>query len=122
MDGRGADMQLVELMYWSGLLFVLRMLKGRTGHVNQGLETLAETTMTSNNRFRRPQSVADGMGCYRKISIYRYVVIDGKAYQFDRIRLDETTAKLAGNKRCIAPRLIYLQRGLQHPPAQPTRH
>ncbi len=108
------DLMLIELVLWAGLLFFFWALKEGLGHVESDLESLGllpskkpVPPADQHPTFSRPEHVEEPIGSYRDAKIYRYAIIQGRVYQFDRILPPETPADMDLEERCIAPGLIY---------------
>jgi hypothetical protein len=108
------DLVLIELVLWAGLLFFFWALKEGLSHVESDIDSLG---LMSNARqiasaaerlsFYRPDHVEEPIGSYRDAQIYRYAVIQGRVYQFDRILLPESAMTVDAEERCVAPGLVY---------------
>jgi hypothetical protein len=108
------DLVLIELVLWIGLLFFFWALKEGLSHVETDIEALGLATNTRRRaqgrgklQFYRPERVADPIGSYRDTQIYRYAVIQGRTYQFDRICPADSGMLLDPEERCVAPGLVY---------------
>ncbi len=108
------DLVLIELILWAGLLFLFWVLKEGLGHVESDIESLGlvhngrQTTQQPKGiRFYQPERVAEPIGSYRDAQIFRYVVIQGRIYQFDHICLLDNATVLDEEERCVAPGLVY---------------
>ncbi|HJV87126.1 MAG TPA: hypothetical protein VJ698_16800 [Noviherbaspirillum sp.] len=108
------DFMLLELVLWGGLLFFFWALKDGLGNVESDIESLG--LLSKNKRAEqaqqdsgiiRPERVSDPIGSYRDSAIYRYAVIQGRMYQFDRICPLESEMKLEPGERYVAPGLVY---------------
>ncbi|HEY8609477.1 MAG TPA: hypothetical protein VIM12_20365 [Noviherbaspirillum sp.] len=106
------DLVLLELILWVGLLFFFWALKEGLGRVEADIESLGvanarRTFRSGASDFCRPDQVADQIGTYRDMPIFRYVMIQGRAYQFDRVCLPECRDEVDKDERCVAPGLVY---------------
>jgi hypothetical protein len=107
------DLVLIELVLWAGLLFFFWALKESLGHIESDIESLglASHGMHSMSggaiRYDHPERVEELIGTYCDAQIYRYAVIHGRTYQFDRILPPESGMRLEPEERCIAPGLAY---------------
>lgn len=108
------DIVLIELILWIGLLFFFWALKEGLSHVESDIESLGLATNMhrpmragGNMHFYHPERVADPIGSYRDAQIYRYAVIQGRTYQFDRICPMDSGMTLDPEERCVAPGLVY---------------
>lgn len=111
------DLILIELICWVGLLFFFWALKDALGRVENDIESFsvfnnhAQQAMLAQQRIQhyRPQTVSEPIGSYRGEPIYRYVVIDGRSYEFDRVCPSENMAMLGEQERCVVPGLVYTE-------------
>lgn len=110
------DLVLIELVCWGGLLFFFWALKDGLGRVESDIESYglfqnvhALSLAQQRSRYYRPDSVMEPIGTYRGEPIYRYVVIGGRTYQFDRVSPPEIPGQLESEERCVAPGLVYLE-------------
>lgn len=117
------DLVILELVCWGGLLFFFWALKDGLGKVETDIESLgffknprSGTHLTRRTQFSRPEAVNEPMGSYRGETIYRFAVIDGRAYQFDRVLPPGTIEQLTDEERYIAPGLVYLENNTSVPP------
>jgi hypothetical protein len=108
------DLMLIELVLWGGLLFFLWALKDGLGRVETDIESLGMMSNmgkplqnTGPIRYYRPDDVDEQIGSYLGSTIYRYVVIDGRRYEFDRISAADSGASIASDERCVVPGLVY---------------
>jgi len=108
------ELVLLELVCWAGLLFFFWALKEGLSQVESDIESLGLVTngrhATSGKgglQFVRPERVEEPIGTWRDASIYRYAVIHGRTYQFDRICPPESGMKLDPDERCVAPGIVY---------------
>lgn len=109
------DLFIIELVCWGGLLFFFWALKDGLGSVETDIESLGVLQGSGKAisggqpiRYYKPELTREQIGSYRDQPIYRYVVIDGRTYQFDRVFPPESTGFLADEERCVAPGLVYL--------------
>ncbi|HYD95730.1 MAG TPA: hypothetical protein VEC01_10425 [Noviherbaspirillum sp.] len=108
------DLVLLEIVLWACLLFFFWALKEGLSQVESDIESLGLVTNTRNAmaekgglRFDQPERVEEPIGTWRDASIYRYAVIHGRTYQFDRICPPESGMKLDPDERCVAPGIVY---------------
>lgn len=108
------DLVLLELICWGGLLFFFWALKEGLGHVESDIESMGLVPngrhMMSQSgpvRFDQPERVEELIGSYRDTQIYRFAVIHGRTYQFDRVYPPESRMQLEADERCVAPGLVY---------------
>lgn len=109
------DLFIIELVCWGGLLFFFWALKDGLGSVETDIESLGvlqgsgrPKSGAQTIRYYKPELTREQIGSYRGQPIYRYVVIDGRTYQFDRVFPPESTEFLADEERCVVPGLVYL--------------
>lgn len=119
------DLVLIELVLWIGLLFFFWALKEGLGHVESDIESLGMLPnarhsfhRSNQTQFDRPERVAELIGSYRDAHIYRYAVIQGRVYQFDRVCPPESGMALDEEERCVAPGLVYQASPLQRLPVE----
>ena len=108
------DLVLLELICWAGLLFFFWALKEGLSHVESDIESMG---LVPNGRhmlpqggamrFDRPERVEELIGSYRDTQIFRYAVIHGLTYQFDRVCPPDSGMRLETDERCVAPGLVY---------------
>lgn len=106
---------IIQFILWICLLIFFWVLKDTLGRVEgaidadsssgQGQSALCRKTTC----FARPENVMDPIGNYQGMTIYRYVLIEGKRYQFDYVWPAAEPPPVQERQRCIAPGLIYLQ-------------
>ena len=108
------DLVLLELVCWAGLLFLFWALKEGLGHVESDIESMGlvpdgRNMMAQSGpvRFDRPERVEELIGSYRDTEIYRYAVIHGRTYEFDRVCPPDSGMRLDADERCVAPGLVY---------------
>lgn len=106
------DVLLLELVCWAGLIFFFWALKEGLGQVESDIESLslvpnARHEASGRIRYDRPEQVEEPIGTYRDAQIYRYAVIHGRTYQFDRICPPDSGMKLEPDERCVAPGMVY---------------
>ncbi|WP_151634903.1 hypothetical protein [Noviherbaspirillum aerium] len=121
------DLVLIEIVLWVGLLFFFWALKEGLGHVESDIEALSLARQgrgvnggTQSLGFHKAERLAEPIGSYRDAQIYRYAVIQGRTYQFDRVCPVDSGATIDADERWLAPGLVYQEctdRG-QVPPAQ----
>lgn len=108
------DLVLIELVLWAGLIFLFWALKDGLGHVESDIESLG---LLQNGRdsiqhggprqFDRPERLEEPIGTYRDAHIYRYAIILGQLYQFDRICQPENAMTLEAEERWVEPGIVY---------------
>ena len=108
------DLLLIELICWVGLLFFFWALKEGLGHIESDIESLGlvpnarhPAAGSGTLRFERPERLEEPIGTYRDAQIYRYAVIHGRTYQFDRVCPPESEMRLEPDECCVAPGLVY---------------
>ena len=119
------DLVLIELVLWIGLLFFFWALKEGLGHVESDIESLRmlpnarhSFNRSGQTQFARPERVAEMIGTYHDAHIYRYAVIQGRVYQFDRVCPPESEMALGEEECWVAPGLVYQASQLQRLPAE----
>lgn len=109
------DLVLLELILWVGLLFFFWALKDGLGRVESEIESLGVTAgrqayvAGTNTSAWRPEKVAERIGTYRDMPIFRYVMIKDQTYQFDRVCPPECREDVDQDERYVAPGLVYQQ-------------
>jgi hypothetical protein len=106
------DLVLIELILWVGLLFFFWALKEGLSNVESDIESLG---LANNKRlakqqdaqFCRPERLVELIGRYRDKPIYRYAVINGCTYQFDRVCPQSKGLVLDADERYVDPGLVY---------------
>ena len=108
------DLVLLELVCWAGLLFFFWALKEGLGHVESDIEALGlasngrhQASADGQTRFDRPERVEEPIGTYRDTQIFRFAVIHGRTYQFDRVCPPDSGMRLDADERCVAPGIVY---------------
>lgn len=108
------DLVLIEILLWVGLLFFFWALKEGLGNVESDIESLGLLQNARNSLLREgkahpycPEHVAEPIGSYRETQIYRYAVIHGRVYQFDRICPPGSNMSLEEEECYVEPGLIY---------------
>lgn len=108
------DLFIIEIVCWGGLLFFFWALKDGLSRVEADIESIGILPAkkfpcrSGPVQLCKPEHAQDRIGSYRDEPIYRYVMIDGRTYQFDRV-LPPGTTGLSENERCVAPGLVYLE-------------
>jgi hypothetical protein len=110
------DLFVIELICWGGLVFFFWALKDGLGKVEADIESLGLLNNTHKgmpsrkaNRYCKPEAVREMIGSYAGEPIYRFAVIDGRTYQFDRVCASGTEGMLDADERCMAPGLVYIE-------------
>ncbi|OWW22178.1 hypothetical protein [Noviherbaspirillum denitrificans] len=108
------DLVLLELVCWAGLLFFFWALKEGLGQVESDIESMGlvpngRGMMAPNGplRFDLPERVDELIGSYRDSQIFRYAVIQGRTYQFDRVCPPGSGMSVEPDERYVAPGLVY---------------
>ncbi|HEX7647378.1 MAG TPA: hypothetical protein VF450_08225 [Noviherbaspirillum sp.] len=107
------DFVFLELLCWGGLIFFFWALKDGLGRVESDIEAMGvfpgmkhAMPRASQLHFAQPQHEFEPIGSYQGATIHRYVQIDGRTYQFDRVSPLEITA-LENDERLVLPGLVY---------------
>jgi hypothetical protein len=110
------NVMLIELLLWICLLLFFWAMKDGLNNIESDIESLGllhnshrALPTQQETRYSRPQTMAEPIGSYRGEQIYRYVVIEGRRYQFDRICAAESAETINDGERCIEPGLVYLE-------------
>jgi hypothetical protein len=121
------DLILIELVLWAGLVFFFWALKEGLGHVESDIESLG---MLNNGRqsmarvgrkqFERPERMDEPIGSYRDARIYRYAVIRGQLYQFDRVCAPDSGTTPAAEELWVEPGIVYRACQMSGQPAGQT--
>lgn len=105
------DLILLELIFWGGLLLFFLVLKDGLGQVETDIEKIGMLSKKQSHltlhQFVQPERTVEPIGQYGDTQIYRYVVIGGRTYQFDRILPAESLMPLDLEERVVAPGLVY---------------
>lgn len=108
------DLVLIELVLWVGLVFFFWALKEGLGHVETDIESLGllhnadhPLQQGGRRRFDSPERMEEPIGSYRDARIYRYAVICGELYQFDRVCPPESSMTLSAEERWVEPGIVY---------------
>lgn len=108
------DLFIIELVCWGGLLFFFWALKDGLSRVESDIESmgiLSSRKVAARKgpvQYYKPETAHEQIGSYRDQPIYRYVMIDGQTYQFDRVFPPGSASSISEDERCVAPGLIYL--------------
>jgi hypothetical protein len=107
------DVLLIELVLWGGLLFFFWALKDGLGRIENDLEALGlvdgrQRAADATGRYVQPDKVFEPIGRYQDEPIYRYAVINGRDYQFDRVLPNAPQGRLDAGELCIRPGLVYV--------------
>lgn len=110
------NVMLIELLLWICLLLFFWAMKDGLNNIESDIESLGlirnsprALPAQQETRYCRPQTVAEPIGSYRGEQIYRYVVIEDRRYQFDRICAVEGAETINDGERCVEPGLVYLE-------------
>lgn len=109
------DLFIIEIVCWGGLLFFFWALKDGLSRVESDIESIGimpTKKFSLRNgpvQLYRPENANEPIGSYRDEPIYRYVTIDGRTYQFDRVFPPGAMGGLSEGERCVAPGLVYLE-------------
>ena len=103
------DLLLIELILWAGLFFLFWALKDGLGQVESDMNPVGVGNCKPGRHFAyiAPEAMSERIGTYRDKPIFRYAVIEGRDYQYDRIRFAGDHSRLQENECCIEPGLIY---------------
>jgi hypothetical protein len=118
--GQAMDLVLIEILLWGGLIFFFWALKDGLGSVETDIESLgmiknAKLTGVSAQlgRFVSADELEERIGSYMGKDIYRYAIIGGKRYRFDRVHPPSMLIALEADERFIDPGLVYQECGEQ---------
>jgi hypothetical protein len=105
------SVMLLELLLWGCLLLLFWAMKDGLSQVESEIEDGNGKLAPSRGRprYAQPQKVQEPIGSYLGEQIYRYAVIDGRTYQFDRVCPPDCPIALRDGERYLAPGLIYLE-------------
>jgi hypothetical protein len=111
---------VIELLLWGCLLLFFWAMKDGLNDVESNIESRGLVRDPSSFHSAqhhvhccRPQSVKEPIGRYRGAQIYRYAVIDGRRYQFDRVCPSDGVTTIDESERCVEPGLVYSEYGAQ---------
>jgi hypothetical protein len=107
------DVLLIELVLWGGLLFFFWALKDGLGRIETDLDAMEvldgrQGSREAARRFAEPDTMFDQIGQYQDEPIYRYALVKGRRYQFDRVLPETQRGKLGETELCIRPGLVYV--------------
>jgi hypothetical protein len=111
------DLMLIELVLWGGLLFFIWALKDGLGKVESDIESVGMLSRSGARapkcrfQYYRPEQASEPIGSYLDNDIFRYVVIEGRRYEFNRIRPDGSDMAVDADERCVVPGLVYQECG-----------
>jgi len=120
------DLVLIELVLWAGLLFFFWALKEGLGHIESDIESLGVLQNTRNvvlrgpKQFDRAERMEEPIGSYQDGHIYRFAIIHGQWYQFDRVCPPGSSLAPIAEERWIAPGIVYRACADNGVPAQQT--
>lgn len=107
------DFVFLELLCWGGLIFFFWALKDGLGRVESDIEAMGvfpgmrhAMPLAGRPNFVQPQHECEPIGSYQGATIHRYVQIDGRTYQFDRVS-PPNAATLENDERLVLPGLVY---------------
>jgi len=105
------DFLLIELILWGGLFFLFWALKDGLGQVESNMNSAGIPSPKLDNRFAyiAPEAMSERIGTYWDKPIFRYAVIGGRDYQYDRIRFADDNSRLEENECCVEPGLVYVR-------------
>jgi len=104
------DFLLIELILWGGLLFLFWALKDGLEQVESDIKSSrVPTKLDGHSEYALPEAVSDRIGTYRDKPIFRYAIIKGRDYQYDRIRFVDDHSRLKENECCVEPGLVYVK-------------
>jgi hypothetical protein len=117
--GLAMDLVLIELLLWGGLIFFFWALKDGLGSVEADIESLG--MLKSGNAANLTAAPPEGMSCAERMEepigsymgkeIFRYAIIGGKRYRFDRVQPPFLHLPIDADERFIDPGLVYQECG-----------
>lgn len=121
------DLVLIELLLWGGLIFFFWALKDGLGRVEADIESLGmikaanapSVTAALPAGFARAERMEEPIGSYMGKEIYRFAIIGGKRYRFDRVQPPSLHIAIDADERFIEPGLVYQECG-EAPEAVPA--
>jgi len=117
------ELIVIELFLWAGLIFFFWALKDGLSHVEGDIENLGlfgnrqPAIVGKTAQFVRPEQVMDPIGRYQDAPIYRYAVIDGRYYHFDRVCPAGFPLACRDCECYVAPGLVYVEVSNREQPA-----
>lgn len=119
------DLFIIEIVCWAGLLFFFWALKDGLSRVESDIEAIGILSTkkmafrTGAIAFCKAEQAKERIGTFCDEPIFRYVTIEGRTYQFDRVFPPGTGVNLSEDERCVAPGLVYLEcQKLENPAPQ----
>lgn len=111
------DLMLIELVLWGGLLFFIWALKDGLGKVESDIEELGVLSPRRQDRaarrskeFFQPEQAIEPIGHYLGSEIFRFVVVNGRRYEFSRVCPQGTEAQQVDvDEVLVAPGLVYAE-------------
>lgn len=109
MEREWVELAVLQILFWAGVAFFLAARKNRPLHrpSSRFVCSLTSQPTVTTSLFAEPESGIDSLGFYEGVPIYRYVMIEGTPYQFDRLLLANDLVIMERGERCVAPGLVY---------------
>lgn len=107
------ELLILELIWWAILFLFFWGLRDARTRMQNEVESMAlinEGLQTSKRKPRLrlpPASVREPIGTYLDKPIYRYVELDGRNWQFDRVCPPELSESVDLDELYLAPGLVY---------------
>ncbi|HVL76406.1 MAG TPA: hypothetical protein VM406_10335 [Noviherbaspirillum sp.] len=106
------ELLILEIIWWAVLFFFFWALRDARGRLQADLEAMALVNDDRSGRprlarFQRPQNMRHAIGSYQGQTIYRFVDVDGRTYEFDRACPPECAASVEPDEVYLAPGLVY---------------
>jgi hypothetical protein len=110
------NVMLIELLLWICLLLFFWAMRDGLNNIESDIESLGLLRNAPRGlpaqqgmRYSRPQTRMEPIGSYRGEQIYRYVVIEGRRYQFDHVCTAGGIETINDGECCIEPGLMYFE-------------
>lgn len=108
------DIIAIELLLWAVLIFFFWALKDGLGEVETDIESFGlfrpspSRSLRPALRMEKPEKMIESMGNYMGSEIFRYAIIGGEQYEFDRISPEQDQSHLRETERYLEPGLVYV--------------
>lgn len=107
------ELLILELIWWAILFLFFWGLRDARNRLQAEVESVAQAGETPEpprprSRLRpAPSSAHERIGTYQDSPIYRYVELDGRSYQFDRVCPPDLADTVGSDEVYLAPGLVY---------------
>jgi len=118
------DLIVTEILLWIGLFCLFWAMKDGLSKVEADIEEnsrshrrMAMQAGSRRPRFDQAEKLFEPIGRYLDVPIFRYAVIDGSYYRFDRVCPSDSALAANDEECCISPGLVYVRMQAQEVPA-----